>query len=202
MPNFAHGMTIDQKGYLAVGEFMSRFALMEFQLDVALRSLLNLGLLEAHLINSNIDVRTKVYVVKAAVELRPIVNAPWLTQAKRDLEAIVKVAEKRNILAHTKFFPREEGVEFSHIKAKGKLALSDHLWTFEVFDDLGEQMRTLGDAVTTIATRVTGHFGTPLMAAIAETLGNAQPALRPSIMDALLLAAANRTNDDTENGQE
>lgn len=189
MPDFIDGMSKEQKAFLAVGEFMFYFSALEFQLNLALRSLLNLGLLEAHLITSNVDVRTKVYIVKTAVDMRPIKHAEWLTDAKSDLEAIIKIAEKRNILAHNNFTPREDGVEFFYVKAKGKLALPDELWTFEKFDDLQRQMTTLSEAVTEIAKRVTKHVATPLLNAIAETVGNENPNLRPSLMEVLFARA-------------
>lgn len=178
-------MSTEQRAYLAVGEFMAYFADMEFQLNLALRSLLNLGLLEASVITSNIDVRTKVYIVKTALNMRPITEGDWLKNARKELEAIVKVAEKRNILAHNSFTPREDGVEFFYVKAKGTLSLPDEIWSYETFDSLYGEMHRLRDAIIEMTKTLKTHPASTLLAAIGESFGDMDPALKPTIAQLL-----------------
>lgn len=200
MPRFPPEATKEQKAYLAVGEFMFHFANMEFQLNLSLRSLLKLGLLEASIITSNIDVRTKVYIVKSAMNMKPIAETEWLAEARRDLESVIKMAEQRNILAHNTFFAREDGVDFFRVKAKGKFSLPDEIWTYETFDGFYVEMMRLGDAIRHLTETLVKHPATALATVMAESLSNLYPSHSASI--AQLLALGTRSPEKGVGGSE
>lgn len=177
MPDFAPNMTKEQKAYLAVGQFMFHFAGMEFNLNLILRSLLNLGMLEASIITSNIDVRTKVYIVQTAVNMRPIKDDELLAKAKADLKSVVKMAEKRNILAHNHFSAEADGIDFYYVKAKGNLALPDEKWSYDTIDEYIREMARLTFAIQELSAKLVKHPATELLHAMSNTLGNLNPSL-------------------------
>lgn len=172
MPMFNDHMSSEQKVFLAVGQFVHHFTVMEAALNKGLRALLNLGILEGAIVTSNVDVRTKVYIVKTAINTRPMKEEDWLREARRNLEAVVKMAERRNILAHNPFMRHENGVEFFYTKAKGDLKLPDEVWTYDEFDRLYAEMERLASAIEEVIERVVKHPATALGQAISETLRN------------------------------
>lgn len=196
MPTFTDNMTKDQKAYLAVGEFMFHFAGLEFQLNIFLRSLLHLGLLEAQIITSNIDVRTKVYIIQTAINMRPINDDALLATAKADLKSVISIAENRNILAHHHFTPLDDGVDFYRVKAKGTLSLPDAKWSYEDFDHFYYEMGRLAQAIIEMNKILVKHPATELLTAMTESLGNMHPQLRPAIAE--LIAMGIRNNDGEE----
>lgn len=202
MPTFTANMTKDQKAYLAVGEFMFHFAGLEFQLNLFLRSLLHLGLLEAHIITSNIDVRTKVYIIQTAIDMRPIKDDVLLAKAKADLKSVVSIAENRNILAHHHFSPMDDGVDFYRVKAKGKLSLPDTKWTYEQFNRFYYEMGRLTQAIIALDKAIVKHPATELLTAMTESLGNMNPQLRPAIAELIAMSVKGKENEEAAGNEE
>jgi hypothetical protein len=181
MPLFSPDMTEDQKTFLAIGQFIYFFSSMEDQLNRSLRSLLGLGLLEGAIVTSNVDVRTKVYMILTAMNMRPMKEEEWLKEARSDLKAVVKLAERRNILAHNSFTGRDGAVEFFYTKAKGTLSLPDEIWTFEAFDAHCVELDRLSVAIKAMTERVVKHPATALGKAISETVRNMDPDVHGSL---------------------
>jgi hypothetical protein len=179
MPDFAENMTPFQKTYVCVGQFMRNFADMEFQLNIAIRSVLKLGMLENSIVCSHISIRQKIYILKSAINLRSTMKADWLKQTAKDLELIVSISEKRNILAHCAFVPKGDGVDFFYVKARGKLDLPDQIWSFNDFDGLyGETVR-LTVALTDITEALTKHPATKAAKDVAQVFPAGGEGLSP-----------------------
>jgi hypothetical protein len=131
------------KACLLVGQFMWRWALLESAVNGAYRKLLKLKGVEGHIATANITLRDKVAAVRTVVhiacqpdtEKRPE-EAEWWKAADRDLIAITTMnGNRRNVVAHNLFGGHESGgVDFLIIKAKGKFAVPDVVWTPEDFD--------------------------------------------------------------------
>jgi len=199
MPDFATNMSAQQKAYSAVGEFIYFFAGMEFELNKLFRTLLNLRLLEGSIITSNIDIRTKVYIVKSAVNMIPMKEGDFLKAARSDLESVIKVSEKRNILAHNGFNPTEDGVDFFYFKAKGKVVLADEKWTYDDFDQHIAEMIRLSRALSELNKSLPDHPAKKLAGNLMDIINHSDPGLRPDL--AQLIALGTQTSIDDDNSQ-
>lgn len=175
MPMFSSDMPSIQKSFLAVGQFMHSFSGMDDELNRSLRSLLGLGILEGAIVTSNIDVRSKVYMILTAFNIRPMKEEDWIRDARTDLKSVVKMSERRNILAHNSFVDRPNGVEFFYTKAKGNLKLPDEFWSYDDFDGYYNEMGRLTNSLRTMTEKVVKHPATALRKAISETMRNLRP---------------------------
>lgn len=195
MPDFSTDMSTQQKGYSAVGEFIFFFAGMESELDRLLRSLLNLRLLEGSIITSNIDISTKVYIVRSAVSMIPMNDKETLQSARNDSISVGKVAEKRNILAHNGFSPTEDGVEFFYFKAKGKVSLPEEKWTYDDFDQHIAEMIRLSRALSELNKSLPDHPAKKLAGNLMDIINHSDPGLRPGLAQLIALGTQNSIND-------
>jgi hypothetical protein len=148
-------------GYYLVGRFMSQWALLEGTLDRGVGKLLGMDDLESAIATTNMQLRSKLHIIKTVINLKRG-NSDWGKTATKDIERIGTLADTwRNIVAHVPFGPAEDGsgVRFLTIKAKGKLHFPKTIRTEQDFDAVGVEMNNLTKAVDAIFAKLAKQQG-------------------------------------------
>lgn len=150
-----------------VGRFIYHWALLESTLNSGVRKVLGLGVLEGAIVANNMQCRAKIHIIKTYVNLVGDGAEAWRKVAVKNLEAIASMSDKRNVVAHVPFGPHKGGgVDFITIKAKGKLAFPDMVWSKADFNrechlmsDLAEALDQTIDKLSAIRSLVTAKSG-------------------------------------------
>jgi hypothetical protein len=139
---------------------MGQWALLETSLNTGVGRLLGLKTVETAIATANMQLRSKIHIVKAVVHLKRG-TTDWGKDALKDLEAIAGLADKwRNVVAHVPFAPHASGgVQFLSIKAKGKLSFPDIIWGRADFDEVFDEIMRLSHRVEEIIDNVAGKPG-------------------------------------------
>jgi len=132
----------EDEAFRLVGEFMSSWSFVEYELNRGIQKLAGLGILEGRIVLTNMGVRDKIHTLKTLLYM-------YSPTAERDvavslLNTAASMSESRNMIAHTMFWPHEGGgVEFAVTKAKGKLLFPNTVWGKEMFEEKFEAMSKL-----------------------------------------------------------
>lgn len=143
------------EAYRQVGRFMSAWAFLESELNAGIRTLSGLGSMESAIITANMQVRDKINALRTLLVLFSLEEDE--KAAERLMTKIGNMSKDRNTVAHTMFWPQEKGsgVEFSRIKARGKLETLSVIWSAKQFDEkvarMHELQHQLKDAVKSAA---------------------------------------------------
>lgn len=133
------------EAYRQVGRFMSAWAFLESQLNVGIRTLSGLDSMESAIITANMQVRDKINALRTLLVLFSLAEDE--KAAGRLMAKIENMSKDRNTVAHTMFWPQKKGsgVEFSRIKARGKLETLSVVWSTKQFDEKVARMHELQD---------------------------------------------------------
>lgn len=136
------------EAYRLVGRFMSAWAFLESQLNAGIGTLSGLDSIESAIITANMQVRDKINTLRTLLVLFSLEEDG--EAAERLMKKIENMSTDRNTVAHTMFWPQKEGsgVEFSRIKARGKLERRLVVWPAKQFDDKVARMHELQDQLT------------------------------------------------------
>lgn len=141
-------MTDDRmnEAFRQVGQFMFVWAALEAELNRGLQKILRLDGIDGHIVTANMAVRDKIHVMRTLVNRYGLPHSEWVIAANKTLSAIGDSGVERNLVAHNQFFATENGnVVFFVIKAKGKFAIPDVVWTEADFADKNAAMLALRD---------------------------------------------------------
>lgn len=131
---------------------MFHWAHLESVLNAGIHKLLRLEGVEALIATANITVRDKISLFRTLITYYNA-NSDWLKAANKTLDRVSDLSGERNLVAHNMFSPHEDGgVEFFLVKAKGKFALPETVWSIEDFvlkhsemTELAKEIERLGD---------------------------------------------------------
>lgn len=145
------------RAYQLVGRFFNNWALLELRMNEAISKILNLEDRASFIILANVQVRDKIHILRTAFSILPE-DEPNFVLANKTMNRIARMARRRNLLAHTMFYPMTDGtVEISRVEAKGQLAFPSTHWSEKDFDTFQDTMLcardTLGDLTKYSANR-------------------------------------------------
>lgn len=117
-----------------VGTFLQEWAYLESALNLALENALKMDTLTFIIIRANIQLRDKIHIVKALINLLPLSEALRSDYCKT-VEKIGDLSRKRNMMAHDAFgnSSKCDGVQFYVYKAKERLAIPETHWSIADF---------------------------------------------------------------------
>jgi hypothetical protein len=127
-----------------VGSFLQTWAFLENSINTALGEALGLNRLQTLIVARNVQFTAKIHILKTAVwhSEKATLSDTKRTEYQKILTEIQGYSPVRNMMAHDLFMTSEttDGVEFSVIKAKGKLQFPDEIWSIEKFDTEKEKV--------------------------------------------------------------
>jgi len=141
-----------EHAYMLVGRFMSHWAHLENAVNDAVGSLLKMESLEATVATVNMQLRSKLHILKSMITLE-CPDTDWRKSALKDVEQVGNLADSwRNIVAHVSFGPIEDdGVKFLVVRAKGKLNFPNVERSEAEFLAVSSEMMRLSDRIKEIA---------------------------------------------------
>lgn len=140
----------EKESWELVGRFLWAFAETEASLNVLVAKLFDLNTVSSLILMSNIDFRKKVSLARVGTQNSgsPLFRGDHHNKTWSGLN---ELANARNILAHSPFFPEGGGVKFLHVVAKEKLTFPPSHWSVEFFQSKFDQAHRLAteiDAIT------------------------------------------------------
>jgi hypothetical protein len=169
--------------YALVGRFMNTWAFLENTMNAGIAKILGMERIEGVIATVNMQVRSKVHIIKTLIDLR---GSPkeWVAASNKTMNEISAMADLRNTVAHTAFGPHDsgEGVEFIVMKAKGKLVFPDTIWSREQFETHYSDMERLTEELKGLTAKLQA---TRIIAKVAGALSSGQPQ-PPALQNALL----------------
>lgn len=146
------------RSYRLVGEFMFYWAALEAELNRGVRKLLGLEGTEGIIATANMQVRDKIHTLRTLVTYYASSDADALKAHNKTIDRIGDMAGQRNLVAHNIFAPHDDGgVEFFLIKAKGKFAAPETVWSIEDFLNKNHEMTQLAEALNGIVAATASH---------------------------------------------
>jgi hypothetical protein len=154
-----------EHAYMLVGRFLSHWSHLESAVNDSVGSLLKMQTIEAAVATANMQLRSKLHIIKTMIDFR-CGKTPWGKAALKDIERIGTLTDTwRNIVAHRPFGPHKDGVKFFVISARGKLTFphverseTDFLLVSTEVMELGDRVREITAALTA-KKRSGGLFG-------------------------------------------
>lgn len=176
-----------RKACLLVGQFMWRWGALEAAANRAYRKLLKIKGIEGYIATANISFRDKLSAVRTVVHWVCKSDVKWWTAADKDLLAISEMnGSRRNIVAHNAFMEHPSGgVEFIIIRAKGKFAIPDVVWTPDEFSEVFEDIERLHVRLDAIVEHVEHVRSGPSKIAQAFNIFAMPPTPEPPALDDL-----------------
>lgn len=154
-----------EHAYMLVGRFMSHWSILEGSVNEGVGKLLGMDTLEATIATANMQLRSKVHILKAVVDLK-CGSTPWGKAAIKDIERVATLADTwRNIVAHVGFVPHDDGVKFLAVKARGKLAFPETIRN-------GTEFLIVSGEITQLAARIDEIVVTLTTKKRGKTLGD------------------------------
>jgi hypothetical protein len=120
-----------------VGRFQFHFSRIEEAMNRGIAKVLDLSEGAADIVCANLDFMKKLYIIKSAVALQ---FADKDGSFDKLLSKISATNDERQIVIHSTFEPRGDGVRFVRIVAKGELDRRTRDWEKQKFDNLFSQM--------------------------------------------------------------
>ena len=169
-----------EHAYMLVGRFMSHWSILETSMNNGVGKLLGMDTLEATIAAANMQLRSKVHILKAVVDLKCGFTA-WGKAAIKDIERVATLADTwRNIVAHVGFMPHGDGVRFLTVKARGKLAFPETVRSETEFLVVSSEMTKLAQRIDEIVASLTAiKKGRTLGDLIGEHTTPGSPLLEP-----------------------
>lgn len=129
-----------------VGEFMFNWAYLENQINKSIHKLLGLKGLDRLIVTANMTARDKIHCVRTLVNFYWVGDPEWLQRFDKAMISAADLLQARNTVAHNMFVPHDSGgVEFVTIKAKGKFALPEVVWSEQDFWDKGREANRIAE---------------------------------------------------------
>ena len=160
-----------------IGEFMLRWSVVEYELDGVIREIMRLDVEQSHFLSHSLSVARKIDL------LQKLINSSFLEeddkeQSKKIIGKLYSSASDRNMVAHSMFFPSEDGlaIEFFRVKTiDKKLKMPMIKWDGKKFKtrlkqlddlalDLGALRKKMGKLKSSLLASVlsAGHLTRPL----------------------------------------
>lgn len=134
-----------ERAFQLIGAFMSDWSELESHLNDAVAALLEIDdLVLATALAVNMGCRDKLNLVRTLLDLEFTSDSERGKAAHKLLNKIGDRNGDRNLVAHTPFISKPNGVLFHVVKAKGKLAIPNVLWTADDFTAKRWEMFALG----------------------------------------------------------
>ena len=174
---------------LLVGKFMWNWAVLENTINVAYRKLLQIKGLNGYIATANITLRDKVSAVRTVVHHICGHDEEWWKAADKDLLAVSTMnSTHRNLVAHNLFVGHKSGgADFLIVKAKGKFAVPDVVWTPDMFEASFVEIDALRERVIAIIDHVRALQDAPDQIVRAINIFALQPKPEPTTLDAQLI---------------
>lgn len=155
------------EAFQLVGEFMFNWAFLENRLNYLVGALLGADGWEGSALAANMTVRDKINLARTLLDAH-ISDPDERKATMKILDRVSKRNGDRNMVAHTAFGAGPGGVTFFSVKAKGKFALPDEVWSVKEFKTRHQLMARLADELYALAAKH-GRFP-PAMNALAAML--------------------------------
>lgn len=153
-----------------VGYYLQCWALLEGVLESTIGKVVGLTPLQEAIIVKNMQLRDKISILRAVVNIGPRLNHKEYLAA---LTAVADVARtERNVVAHERFSEDDKGngIKFSIVRAKGKVTFPDVRWSaeevlmkterlFELTDTLDSMRRSIRPLSGPAANAMFGGLG-------------------------------------------
>jgi len=126
----------DLRAVAEVGLFMQQWGIIESKLNRAVGKALKLDLLQTAIATANISFRDKIQILRTCISIAIGFSAEQKQTASSRLTTLLNYYQRtRNLVAHTPFWPADDGngVKFSVTRAKGKLEFPEEVWSFSKF---------------------------------------------------------------------
>jgi hypothetical protein len=128
------------RSFQQVGHFFSSWALLELRMNSAITKILNLEDRAGYIILANVQVRDKIHILRTAFSIWDE-SDPNSALATKTMNRIARMAGRRNILAHTMFYPMTDGsIEIAKVEAKGELNFPKIYWRPSDFESFQNSM--------------------------------------------------------------
>jgi len=122
-----------EAAYQHVGRFLYHFALLEQELDRAIRYALDVDEDVADILAANIDFGRKLSILRSAIQAQPKQDEAWKSKADAVVNKIFGFNEDRKVAAHSPFMGTEnKGVVFFRNTATKRLKREILTWTEEM----------------------------------------------------------------------
>ena len=136
------------RGFRLVGEFLHWFALLEAELDQGIAKLFGIADGSLDILAANIDFARKVRIVRSAEVFKAEMPGEERKRLLKDtFSSILRLNDKRKVVAHCRFEASLEGVVFRRVVADSRLQVEDVEWTESAFDQAYEEVRKVTDSL-------------------------------------------------------
>ena len=132
----------EKRAFQLVGQFLHWFALLESELDQGIAKLFGIADGSLDIIASNVDFSRKVKIVRSAeVYKAELPDAERKKLLKDTFGSVLKLNDRRKIVAHCRFEASSGGVVFRRAVADSRLQVEDVEWNQEEFERLYAETR-------------------------------------------------------------
>ena len=158
-----------------IGRFLYHWAAMEWELNMTIQDLLGLKDLQAAIVTRNIQLRDKIHIIGASLDVLPL-SEDEKKDMRATLNGIKSKTNLRNMAAHELFCPSDDGkgVKFFRIQAKGKFRIPETTWDSAMLDAECAQLDELADNIKRIGEKARSAVNLRL---IAQALNAPTPSL-------------------------
>jgi hypothetical protein len=123
--------------FALVGQFLQAWSLMECSLHDAIGAALNIEAIKLQILCANIRFRDKLHIIASLIDVASSFSENEKNEMRKRLRILADYSGVRNMMAHDPFGPDQSktGVEFLTVKAKGKFAIPNVVWSLEKFQN-------------------------------------------------------------------
>jgi hypothetical protein len=137
-----------------VGRFLYHFAHLENQIDAALAKLFELDPNSANMITGSVDFYKRFNLVLTAT-LAQIDDEKKQKRVGKLLNKVRTYNDGRQVVAHSRFEPLDDGVKFTRIVAReGTVKVPDETWSKQDFENKFRGMQQLVKQLKDVVARV------------------------------------------------
>jgi hypothetical protein len=128
--------------FALVGQFLQAWSVMENSLRAAIGAALNIETTKLQILCANMRLRDKINILNTLIDVAPDFTDDEKTELRRTFRDLADYSGTRNMMAHDAFHPDDSktGVEFLTVRAKGKFALPNVVWSVDQFQTEGDKV--------------------------------------------------------------
>jgi hypothetical protein len=121
--------------FALVGQFLQAWSVMEGSLHNVIGAALNIETTKLYILSANIRFRDKTNIISSLIDVAPNFTKDEKATLRKNFRDLAEYSANRNMVAHDAFGPdaSKTGVEFLTVKAKGKFALPNVVWSADQF---------------------------------------------------------------------